>query len=547
MIKLKESQLRSMVMEATRQALKGMKGATKDVQAKANEQSPEEKKYNRATSKPKSSHWKPLSKNDYENMRNGNVDGLSDKAVNMLHATMNNDDKAYRKAKYGELKESKGAEEGYLSIEEIRNLVTILKENPIEEMWKPRNLGFCMVQRVDARSTGTGPCSILNQNEDGSDDLYEEEINGITIIEVGRMPNVPWYEESGAAYMAWKPNYEDRLKYGEPVKLSESQLKKLIMESTKRALNEMHGVEFYNGYAYATLNEGAIKELTEALIASGLVSQDDAEILSEIQTALASEDDKIKGTFRCSYQPARTNCRPEDAQEEYYDDDLVDYDTTSLDQCIQNLNVPENVKTFVENFVDEWLDEHAWNDSTLWGDVTPIEDDRDPHEYDEPVKLSESQLKHLVMESVKKVLRESANTNRSNAWAYGTIKDSIAQELLDALVDRGFLDEVEDDAVLGDIFDTLSATEDSRIKGYFYCWYYPATYWEPEDSGQELVDFDTDDLDYCISTFNVSDEAKAFITNFIKERLKTCDDAEKNLDWGEMYFPEPSEPERDDF
>lgn len=104
-VKLNESQLRSMVMEVTRQALKDMKGATKDVHAKANEQSPEEKKYNRATSKPKPSHWKPLDKNDYENMRNGNVDGLSDKAVNMLHATMNNDDKAYRKAKYGELKE----------------------------------------------------------------------------------------------------------------------------------------------------------------------------------------------------------------------------------------------------------------------------------------------------------------------------------------------------------------------------------------------------------------------------------------------------------
>ena len=79
-------------MEVTRQALKGMKSATKDVHAKANEQSHEEKKYNRATSKPKPSHWKPLGKNDYENMRNGNVDGLSDEA--------------YRKAKYEELKES---------------------------------------------------------------------------------------------------------------------------------------------------------------------------------------------------------------------------------------------------------------------------------------------------------------------------------------------------------------------------------------------------------------------------------------------------------
>ena len=35
-------------------------------------------------------------------------------------------------------------------------------------------------------------------------DLYKEEINGITLVQIGRKPNTHWLEDSGYTYMAWK-------------------------------------------------------------------------------------------------------------------------------------------------------------------------------------------------------------------------------------------------------------------------------------------------------------------------------------------------------
>ena len=89
------------------------------------------------------------------------------------------------------------------SHDEIVKLVSILKQNPITEMWKPCNLGFCMVQRIEANHM-SGKNYLISQNEDGTDNLYEKEHNGIVLIQIGRTPNTHWLEESGSTYMVWK-------------------------------------------------------------------------------------------------------------------------------------------------------------------------------------------------------------------------------------------------------------------------------------------------------------------------------------------------------
>lgn len=90
-----------------------------------------------------------------------------------------------------------------LSLEEVKHLVALLKQKPLQDMWKPVDCGFCKVQRVEANNM-SGRCSLLNRNDDGTDDLYKEEINGITLVQIGRKPNAHWLEDSGYTYMAWK-------------------------------------------------------------------------------------------------------------------------------------------------------------------------------------------------------------------------------------------------------------------------------------------------------------------------------------------------------
>ena len=89
--------------------------------------------------------------------------------------------------------------------DEIRKLVSILKENPIEEMWKPYDLGWCKVQRVEANQT-SGRSYLLSDPHDMSSpqDMYSDGNNGTIYLQIGRMPNTHWLDESGYTYMCWK-------------------------------------------------------------------------------------------------------------------------------------------------------------------------------------------------------------------------------------------------------------------------------------------------------------------------------------------------------
>ena len=89
--------------------------------------------------------------------------------------------------------------------DDIKKLVSILKENPIEEMWKPYDLGWCKVQRVEANLT-SGRSYLLSDphNMTAPQDMYSDGNNGIIYLKIGRMPNTNWFDESGYTYMCWK-------------------------------------------------------------------------------------------------------------------------------------------------------------------------------------------------------------------------------------------------------------------------------------------------------------------------------------------------------
>lgn len=89
--------------------------------------------------------------------------------------------------------------------DEIKKLVSILKERPIEEMWKPYDLGWCKIQRVEANQT-SGRSYLLSDPHDMSSpqDMYSDGNNGTIYLQIGRMPNTHWLDESGYTYMCWK-------------------------------------------------------------------------------------------------------------------------------------------------------------------------------------------------------------------------------------------------------------------------------------------------------------------------------------------------------
>lgn len=93
------------------------------------------------------------------------------------------------------------------------------------------------------------------------------------------------------------------------------------------------------------------------------------------------------------------------------------------------------------------------------------------------IKLSESQLKKIVTESVKRILNE--DTHEGYGWIYFNNYDV----LVDQLLENGTLDSESAEKLysdLRDIFDVIT------VKGRFTSWYYPQTSWEPADYGCEL-------------------------------------------------------------
>ena len=91
--------------------------------------------------------------------------------------------------------------------DEIMKLLEILKQNPIEERWKPYDFGFCKVQRVEANNA-SGTHYLLNPSKtydpNRPDDSYCDGNNGTIYLQIGRLPNTHWLDDSGYTYMCWK-------------------------------------------------------------------------------------------------------------------------------------------------------------------------------------------------------------------------------------------------------------------------------------------------------------------------------------------------------
>ncbi len=85
--------------------------------------------------------------------------------------------------------------------DEIKAAVKLLKANPIGDYWKPKNIGEFTAQRIEANQLG---CRMyLLGQENGLDDLYCYG-TGCVYLQLSRVPNTHWLNESGYTYMVWK-------------------------------------------------------------------------------------------------------------------------------------------------------------------------------------------------------------------------------------------------------------------------------------------------------------------------------------------------------
>ncbi len=99
------------------------------------------------------------------------------------------------------MKKSKKPE---FTAKEIQELTRELKKNPPLEKWEPTDIGPYKVQRISACDVTSTKLSLLATNEDGTEDLYAEEKNGIIFIQTGRKPDTHWLDDSGMSFMCWK-------------------------------------------------------------------------------------------------------------------------------------------------------------------------------------------------------------------------------------------------------------------------------------------------------------------------------------------------------
>ena len=81
-------------------------------------------------------------------------------------------------------------------------MVSFLQGNPITDMYKPINLGYCKVQRIPANEV-SGKQGVLNNRVR----ISYGDTDGTIYLQIDRTPNSSWLEENGNTYMAWK--YED--------------------------------------------------------------------------------------------------------------------------------------------------------------------------------------------------------------------------------------------------------------------------------------------------------------------------------------------------
>ena len=93
--------------------------------------------------------------------------------------------------------------DNYIAKEKIQKVISILKKEPITKTYDKKDCGDCTAMRVKP-SMMMSRTSLINENPDGTDDLCIYLHGGLAIVQIGRVPNVNYLEQTAATYMVYE-------------------------------------------------------------------------------------------------------------------------------------------------------------------------------------------------------------------------------------------------------------------------------------------------------------------------------------------------------
>lgn len=155
------------------------------------------------------------------------------------------------------------------------------------------------------------------------------------------------------------------------------------------------------------------------------------------------------------------------------------------------------------------------------------------------IKLNEAQLKRVITESVKKVLRESMRRQSGNARGETYLPTSVYENVVDSFMASGKLG--EDDAeklfkMLENVFANV------KLKARFHWWTYPGNYYNPPEEGCELTEIiNEEDVIEQIDGLQIPDEIKIAVVDAFEEWCSEQD----GESYDEIWEIDDNEPEPD--
>ena len=160
------------------------------------------------------------------------------------------------------------------------------------------------------------------------------------------------------------------------------------------------------------------------------------------------------------------------------------------------------------------------------------------------IKLTEKDFRHFIAESVKKTINEMNGFSKTRSIPSGKhmneskkvikLNESHLRNIVKESVKMVLNERRYKNSDLEDIFGNI------EIKGVFNTWYYPQSYWEPEDSGCEFVGIQNEDEIFkAIQNLQWPDQIKNFVKDYFNDWVEKHSDG----DGWDLWLPED---DRDD-
>ena len=140
------------------------------------------------------------------------------------------------------------------------------------------------------------------------------------------------------------------------IQITESDIKHMVMEGVRMLLREYNkatGSIFFSDY----------ENMIDNFIENGLIPPEQKASMTQL-IGNVCDNTAIDGTFGWYYSPARLYGPPEDCHPEESDFWMDDMDTTEFENAINELQIPDNLKTAIIDYANNWLenvDLEAWS------------------------------------------------------------------------------------------------------------------------------------------------------------------------------------------